>query len=255
MIEIKRRFTDTVLFKSETATRIKEALVDAVKSCADLSGAYLVGAYLVGADLSGAYLSGADLSGADLRGADLRGAYLVGANLGDAYLRGADLGGAYLSGAYLSGADLRDYERAPNGYARLKEGATAPSIVRDEKVIAERRAKWKCATSAERAAKYRERHPEVPVVENLDRKILEVIESGKGQLEMGSWHTCETTHCRAGWAIHLAGEAGYALEHKLGDAQRAGSAIYRASTGRVPYFFDTNEGAFADIKKRAQEAT
>ena len=33
---------------------------------------------------------------------------------------------------------------------------------------------------------------------------------------MGDWHTCETTHCLAGWAVHLSGPAGYALEALVG---------------------------------------
>jgi len=94
---------------------IKETVITAVKSGADLTGADLRGADLrgadlIGADLTGAYLTGADLRGAyligaDLRGADLTGAYLRGADLRGAYLIGADLIGADLTGAYLTGAD------------------------------------------------------------------------------------------------------------------------------------------------------
>lgn len=29
---------------------------------------------------------------------------------------------------------------------------------------------------------------------------------------MSAWHKCETTHCLAGWAIHLSGDLGRALE-------------------------------------------
>jgi len=72
-------------------------------------------------------------------------------------------------------------------------------------------------------------------------------------LEMGAWHTCDTMHCRAGLAIHLAGPAGYALEEKLGSAEHAGRAIYRASTGRSPYFFATNKRALEDIRRCAAE--
>ena len=43
---------------------------------------------------------------------------------------------------------------------------------------------------------------------------------------MGSWHACETTHCRAGWAIHLAGKAGYDLEKKTRDPAIAGRMIF-----------------------------
>ena len=37
-------------------------------------------------------------------------------------------------------------------------------------------------------------------------------------LEMSTWHTCETTHCLAGWAIALAGDEGKKLESKYGSA-------------------------------------
>ncbi len=84
---------------SDDKPTVRESVLAAVASGANLRGANLRDADLRDADLSGAYLSGADLRDADLRGANLSGAYLSGA-----YLRGADLRGAYLSGAYLSGA-------------------------------------------------------------------------------------------------------------------------------------------------------
>jgi uncharacterized protein YjbI with pentapeptide repeats len=66
MIEIKHRFENRVLFKSETATTIKEAIEEAREQRADLSRAHLSGADLSGADLSGADLSRAHLSRANL---------------------------------------------------------------------------------------------------------------------------------------------------------------------------------------------
>ncbi len=173
---------------------------------ADLGGADLRGADLGGANLGGANLGGADLRGADLRGADLRDANLRGANLGDANLGGANLRGANLRGAY---------EKTPAEYAAL-------------------------------AAEFREEHPDIPVVVGLVRLICEIVNSGQGKLKMNDWHACETTHCRAGWAIHLAGEAGYALEENRGP-EMAGGMIYRASTGRWPNFFASDADALADI--------
>jgi hypothetical protein len=90
-------------------------------SWANLSRADLSGANLSGAYLSGAKLSGADLSRANLSRADLSGANLSRANLSRAYLSRAYLSGATLSGADLSGANLGDYERGPDGFARLKK--------------------------------------------------------------------------------------------------------------------------------------
>ncbi len=104
-IEIKARFTGSVLFSIETDS-MRLAVEAAVKSRANLSGADLCGADLSGANLSGADLYGANLSGADLYGANLPGADLYGANLYGADLYGANLSGANLSDANLSGANL-----------------------------------------------------------------------------------------------------------------------------------------------------
>ena len=59
MFEIIHRYTKVVLYKSETATDTRAAVVEAVSRGANLRGAYLRGAYLGGADLGGAYLGGA----------------------------------------------------------------------------------------------------------------------------------------------------------------------------------------------------
>jgi uncharacterized protein YjbI with pentapeptide repeats len=91
-IEIKNRWTGKVLFEFETENNtVKATLLEGIKQCADLRGAYLQCA-----DLRGADLRDADLRGADLRDADLRGAYLQCADLRGADLRGADLRDAYL---------------------------------------------------------------------------------------------------------------------------------------------------------------
>ncbi|HKT90116.1 MAG TPA: pentapeptide repeat-containing protein [Candidatus Sulfotelmatobacter sp.] len=74
-IDIINRYTKAVLYHSETAQTIVDAVTEA---------------NLYGADLCGANLGDADLGGANLRGADLYGANLRGADLGDADLRGAE---------------------------------------------------------------------------------------------------------------------------------------------------------------------
>jgi hypothetical protein len=79
-IQIKHYLTGNILFEYESENNtIKETLLEALKSDADLRGA----------NLRGANLRGANLYGADLRGANLRGANLRGANLYGADLRGA----------------------------------------------------------------------------------------------------------------------------------------------------------------------
>ena len=80
--QILNRYDSRVQFELECES-LKDAVVAAVKSGADLYGADLGGADLGGANLRGANLRGADLGGADLRGANLRGANLGGADLGE----------------------------------------------------------------------------------------------------------------------------------------------------------------------------
>ena len=91
----------------------------------------------------------------------------------------------------------------------------------------------------------------IPAIPALDTKILAAIEAG-GNLDMSAWHKCETTHCRAGWAITLAGEAGHKLEFKFGSAA-AGALIYAKSypDQPIPNFYAGNAEALEDIKRRA----
>jgi hypothetical protein len=65
--EIKSQFDGKILFEAEAGS-LKLAVELAVKSGANLDGAYLYGANLDGAYLSGAYLAGANLDGAYLYG-------------------------------------------------------------------------------------------------------------------------------------------------------------------------------------------
>jgi hypothetical protein len=224
--EIKHRFSGAVLFTCELPEEIAAlslprqlgyAVRQAISARADLAGADLARADLARADLAGADLAGADLARADLAGADLAGANLAGADLA-----GADLAGARNVPETNGSEATEPYERA----------------VTDEQ---------RAARQAKRAAKFRERNPDVPVIEQLDAKILAAVESGAGKLDMSRWHSCQTTHCRAGWAITLAGDAGKALEEKYGP-HHAGRMLYIASTGRVPHFFADNEGALADLR-------
>ena len=72
---------------------------------------------------------------------------------------------------------------------------------------------------------------------------------------MSEWHTCNTTHCRAGWVVHLAGEAGYALE-RFHNTALAAQLIYKVSAPSLavspPRFYETNEVALADMQRMAE---
>jgi hypothetical protein len=129
-IQIKHRYTGAVLYEGEHAS-LREAVIAAVES-----GANLTGANLTGANLSGAYLSGANLSGADLSGANLTRANLTRANLT----------GAYLSGANLSGAKDADSVTLPEGvtFAEFKSAILPAFLTAGGKTLESFRESWEC---------------------------------------------------------------------------------------------------------------
>jgi predicted metal-dependent hydrolase len=90
------------------------------------------------------------------------------------------------------------------------------------------------------------------VIEGIHQKLYAAV-SQPSALDMGRWHFCETTHCRAGWVVHLAGEAGYELERRT-SALFAAQQIYKASGYEISpaRFFDSNEDALADMKRLAE---
>lgn len=154
-------------------------------------------------------LEGADLRGRDLRCFHLSHALLKGADFREANLRLADFTGADLSGADLRGAKL---ERC-------------------------------CLSEADlRGAKLDKRS--IPTIENIDAKILTALRKRGNFLTQSAWHLCETTHCRAGWAIHLAGRKGAKLEEKLGPAT-TGALIYAVSRPdqEIPDFYNLDSKA------------
>ena len=160
------------------------------------------------------YRNGADLRGADLRGADLSGAVLRGAVLSDAVLSDADLRDADLSGADLSGADLS---------GAVLRGA--------------------------------------PKIENIHQAVYAAVTAAPDKFDMGVWHgdddykhPCDTTHCRAGWVVALAGDEGRDLESRIG-TPAAATLIYLASDPsleRFPSFYCGNDEALADMKAMAE---
>lgn len=158
-------------------------------------------------------------NGESLHEANLRGAYLSRADLHEADLSEADLSEANLRGANLRGANLSEADLRG---ANLR-GANLSGV-------------------------------DIPIVSNIDSKISAIVARGPEALKMDTWHTCSTTHCRAGWAIHLAGEAGYTLEKQIGGCA-AGALIYAVSRPAkpVPDFYASNPDALASISNDALE--
>ena len=72
---------------------------------------------------------------------------------------------------------------------------------------------------------------------------------------MDKWHTCDTTHCRAGWVEHLAGIKGKELAAAT-STEFAAMQIYKVSSNikvSPPRFYESNEVAMADIQRCADE--
>ena len=72
---------------------------------------------------------------------------------------------------------------------------------------------------------------------------------------MSDWHTCETTHCWAGWIVFLAGDKGKELEEKT-STLFAAMMIFKESNGysiSPCNFFLGNEGAMLKIKEFANK--
>lgn len=71
---------------------------------------------------------------------------------------------------------------------------------------------------------------------------------------MSTWHTCDTTHCRAGWVVVLAGEPGRILEEQTTTIFAAMQIYNKSSEIKVapPRFYESNEIALSDMKKCAE---
>ena len=146
----------------------------------------------------------------------------AGADLTGADLTGADLTGAVLTRADLTGADLTG--------AVLTDADLTGAVLTDAKGIS------------------------APTIPHIDAVILAAVERDGCELDMSDWHHCETSHCRAGWAVVLAGPAGRMLEDRIGSGP-AGSLIYAASRpGKpIPDFYCGMDDALADLRKCAAE--
>lgn len=94
----------------------------------------------------------------------------------------------------------------------------------------------------------------VPKIRNIHQRVYEAA-SPAGALNMSAWHSCDTTHCRAGWVTHLCGDAGAALEWAMG-TPGAAAMIYLASDPnleRIPNFYAGNDAALADMMRLADQ--
>ena len=73
----------------------------------------------------------------------------------------------------------------------------------------------------------------------------------QGALDMTAWHTCETTHCIGGTAIHQAGEVGRLLEAAVGSHV---AALMLLGVEAHRHFYDSNEDAAEWLRSVAHMA-
>lgn len=74
-----------------------------------------------------------------------------------------------------------------------------------------------------------------------------IMEAPDKRLNMAAWHTCETTHCLAGWAVHLHPD-GYAMEQSMGTRHAAEKLWPEAA----PHFLDTDEKALRWLREEVR---
>jgi Pentapeptide repeats (8 copies) len=146
-------------------------------------------------------------------------------SLSGAVLSGAVLSGAVLRNAVLSGAVLRN---AVLSGAVLSGAVLSGAVLRNAGLDG------------------------IPLISNIHQSVYEAASQPKA-LDMGAWHKCETTHCRAGWVIALAGPAGRALEWAMG-TPAAAAVIYLRNDPkieRIPNFYADNQTALEDMRRLA----
>jgi Pentapeptide repeats (8 copies) len=172
-----------------------------------------------GISLHNANLYGARLSGLMLDYVDLSESCLDFANLYSANLKHANLNNASLHGAILQDVDF-----------------TGADLRRCFKV-------YRFGIDNEEL-----------IIPNIHQAVYAAANQPNA-LQMFRWHSCTTTHCRAGWVVTLAGAAGRALEWVMGTAAAA-TIIYMLSDPTlacIPNFYARKEVALEDMKRLAEE--
>lgn len=85
---------------------------------------------------------------------------------------------------------------------------------------------------------------DLPIVRDASTRLLEVaqtvLQDSDLRLCMSEWHTCHSTHCIAGWAIHLAGPLGELLEAEFGPAN---AGLFLLGPEAASHFFVDEEAA------------
>jgi hypothetical protein len=95
----------------------------------------------------------------------------------------------------------------------------------------------------------------VPLLPYLNTKVLSAVLDNGNKLEMSIWHVCKTTHCRAGWTIHVCGKQGYDLEKEIGDEEKTAELILRTNypDKELPHFYANNDTGMECLLEDAKE--
>jgi hypothetical protein len=97
--------------------------------------------------------------------------------------------------------------------------------------------------------------PTIPIITNIHQRVRDAVTAPGHHLKMSNWHDCDTTHCRGGWVVSLAGPEGKALEAAT-SSEFAAMQIYKASSPisvSPVRFYETDEAAMKDIIRCAEE--
>jgi len=97
--------------------------------------------------------------------------------------------------------------------------------------------------------------PPVPVIPKIHQAVYAAAASAPAALDMKTWHTCENTHCWAGWVVTLAGDDGKKLERFFDTPLAAMKILDASSPLRVSpvRFFETNDEALRHMKELADK--
>jgi|GEM_PF-6593085 len=83
------------------------------------------------------------------------------------------------------------------------------------------------------------------------KRIATIVANTPTALKMDKWHSCNTTHCLAGWGVHLEGAAGYALERELGsngEHDTAGAGLVLLGLEAAGKFYQTTAEGDREVR-------
>lgn len=90
--------------------------------------------------------------------------------------------------------------------------------------------------------------PGIPVVPDAParlRQVAAIVDKDPSCLNMQDWHTCGTTHCIAGWAVHLVGTEMRDRLHWISGRQTAVAGTMLLGHEAACYFYDIEDDTAA----------